>query len=95
MVLSQSLGYLCSELEDLIIVKAVEMKGRDWRAVLTFMKQNCTARSLRRMANFTKHVRSGTGECRTAFENGLPSVAPQQRQGKVSMFRYFKMHVIL
>ena len=30
-----------SELEDFIIVKAVEMKGRDWRAVLTFMKQNC------------------------------------------------------
>ena len=30
-----------SEREDMIIVKAVEMKGRDWRAVLTFMKQNC------------------------------------------------------
>lgn len=23
-----------------MIVRAVEMKGRDWRAVLTFMKQN-------------------------------------------------------
>lgn len=30
-----------SELEDLIIIKAVEMKGCDWRAMLTFMKQNC------------------------------------------------------
>ena len=47
------------------------------------------------MVNFIEHVRSGTGECRTAFENGLPSVAPQQRQEKVSMLKYFKMHVIL
>lgn len=29
-----------SELEDLMIIKAVEMKGRNWRVVLTFMKQN-------------------------------------------------------
>ena len=41
------------------------------------------------------NLRSGSGECRSAFENGLPSVAPQQRQEKVSMLKYFKMHVIL
>ena len=30
-----------SEREDMIIVKAVEMKGHDWRAVLIFLKQKC------------------------------------------------------
>ncbi|KAJ7386459.1 hypothetical protein OS493_008588 [Desmophyllum pertusum] len=30
-----------SKLEDQLILKAVELKGRDWRAVLAFLKRNC------------------------------------------------------
>ena len=51
-------------LEDSLILRGVKLKGRDWRAVLAFLKK--TGRSSARKGRSTRTVKSKTRNYRTA-----------------------------
>ena len=61
-----------SKLDDQLILKAVELKGRDWRAVLAFLKRN-----FKSFLSLNLHAKFDPSNVRTRVINAQPGILKQ------------------